>query len=51
MSAQAKLVMRMCVSGSNPTDLSHMLGEFHPGSFFNEVKEYLQWRTSIMLCT
>ena len=39
----AKLVMRMCVSGSNPTDLERMLGEFHQGSFFSELKEYLQW--------
>ena len=39
----AKLVMRMCVSGSNFMDLERMLGEFHQGSFFSELKEYLQW--------
>ena len=38
----AKLVMRMCVSGSNSMDLERMLGEFHQGSFFSELKEYLQ---------
>ena len=39
----AELVMRMCVSGSNFMDLERMLGEFHQGSFFSELKEYLQW--------
>ena len=39
----AELVMRMCVSGSNSMDLERMLGEFHQGSFFSELKEYLQW--------